>query len=232
MAGLGYEDLRERKFLLEDEDKTESTTSVELRSDAINGNPLPSTSTTQFGGDTTSVDDALTIGAENGLVTDSETEIFGDTDRKSLISGTLDDRNGGASSKPAVPDIDKDGVVREYEVALKYLGFGLFHCFLLLVNGIALSSDAVEVLSISFVLPVLYKPEEFGISDAQSAGLSSIIFLGMLFGSYFWGSLADIAGRRTTLLFSLALSGLFGLASAFAPTFWVFILLRFCSGFG
>ena len=234
MSGLGFDDLRERKVLLDDEDKN-GTDSIEFRSDRRNSSPRTSTSTTQFGGVSdgargVTVDDALR--AENGNATDSEVELFGDTDRKRLISSTPDDRNGGVSANPPVPDIDKDGVVREYEVALKYLGFGLFHCFLLLVNGIALSSDAVEVLSISFVLPILYKPEEFGISDAESAVLSSIIFLGMLFGSYFWGSLADIAGRRTTLLFSLALSGLFGLASAFAPTFWVFILLRFCSGFG
>ena len=237
MSGLGFDDLRERKFLLEDEDNNEAG-SIEFRSDRRNGSPQTSTSTTQFGGVANNdaggvsvVDDAF--GAENGHATDSEVELFGDTDRKSLISSsTSADKNGGVSSTTPTPDIEKDGVVREYEVALKYLGFGLFHCCLLIVNGIALSSDAVEVLSISFVLPILYKPEEFGISDAESAVLSSIIFLGMLFGSYFWGSLADIAGRRTTLLFSLALSGIFGLASAFAPTFWVFILLRFCSGFG
>ena len=233
MSGLGFDDLRERKFLLGEEDKN-GTDNIEFSSDKQNGSPRNSISATQFGGVAepggVSVDDALV--ADNGHATDSEVEIFGDTDRRSLISSTSDDKNGGASGKPPFPEIDKDGVVREYEVALKHLGFGLFHCFLLFVNGIALSSDAVEVLSISFVLPVLYKPEEFGISDGESAVLSSIIFLGMLFGSYFWGSLADIAGRRTTLLFSLALSGLFGLASAFAPTFWVFILLRFCSGFG
>ena len=231
MSGLGFDDLRERKFLLEDESKNGGADTIEFSGDRRNGSPRTSVaiSTTQFGdgGGVSVVDDAL--GAENGHATDSEVELFGDTDRKSLISSTSTDNN---STNTPVPDIDKDGVVREYEVALKYLGFGLFHCCLLLVNGIALSSDAVEVLSISFVLPVLYKQEEFGISDAESAVLSSIIFLGMLFGSYFWGSLADIAGRRTTLLFSLALSGVFGLASSFAPTFWVFIVLRFCSGFG
>lgn len=234
MSGLGFDDLRERKFLLEDEGKNGGADTIEFSSDRRNGSPRtsPTTSTTQFGGVSDGGGVSLVDDVENGHATDSEVELFGDTDRKSLISSTSADKNGGISTNTPVPDIDKDGVVREYEVALKYLGFGLFHCCLLLVNGIALSSDAVEVLSISFVLPVLYKPEEFGISDAESAVLSSIIFLGMLFGSYFWGSMADIAGRRSTLLFSLALSGLFGLASSFAPTFLVFILLRFCSGFG
>ena len=218
MSALGYEDLRERKSLLDDpEDKNGDT--FEFKTDKENGSPGLTTSTTQFGGE-----------VEDDNLTESEVEIFGETDRKSLIDSSVVESDKKTVSKP--PDIDKDGVVREYEVALKYLGFGLFHVFLILVNGIALSSDAVEVLSISFVLPVLKGSQEFNISDTGEAVLSSIIFLGMLFGSYFWGSLADIAGRRTTLMFSLALSGLFGLVSAFAPVFWVFVLLRFCSGFG
>ena len=102
----------------------------------------------------------------------------------------------------------------------------------MIVNGIAFCSDAVEILSLSFVLPVLDKPDEFGISDAEGAVLSSVIFIGMLFGSYIWGSVADIAGRRTTLLLSLTCSGVFGLVSAFVPSFWLFTLMRFFSGFG
>lgn len=215
---FGYDDLRERKSLLDD-DKKEDT--IEFKAGNENGSPKVNASTTQFGG-------AHEDDVGDGQLTESEVEIYGETDRKSLIDGSVETQNGSAK----LPDIDKDGVVREYEVALKYLGFGLFHVFLILVNGIALSSDAVEVLSISFVLPVLNRPEELGISDTEGAVLSSVIFLGMLFGSYFWGSLADIAGRRTTLLFSLALSGIFGFVSAFAPTFWLFALLRFCSGFG
>ena len=128
--------------------------------------------------------------------------------------------------------IDSDGVVREYEVALKHLGFGFFHIFLLLINGTALLSDAIEVLSISFVLPVLNRPEEYGVGDKEEALLSAIIFVGMLFGSYIWGSMADIVGRRTTLVASLTISAVFGFISAFSPWFWLFVLLRLFSGFG
>ena len=215
---FGYEDLRERKFLVDGENKDGDT--IEFKTDKENGSPSLTACTTKFNGQA----------GDDENMTESEVEIFGEPDRKSLIDSAVVESDKKGVSCP--PDIDKDGVVREYEVALKHLGFGLFHVFLILVNGIALSSDAVEVLSISFVLPVLKDSQEFSVSDTEEAVLSSVIFLGMLFGSYIWGSLADIAGRRTTLMFSLALSGLFGLISAFAPTFWVFVLLRFCSGFG
>ena len=130
------------------------------------------------------------------------------------------------------PEIDEDGIVTEYEVALKHLGFGPFHVFLMIVNGIAFCADAVEILSLAFVLPLLNKPDEFGMSDTEGAVLSSVIFIGMLFGSYIWGSVADVAGRRITMLLSLTCSGVFGLASAFVPSYWLFTLMRFFSGFG
>lgn len=130
-----------------------------------------------------------------------------------------------------IDEIDDKGIVKEYEVALKYVGFGLFHILLLLINGMALSSDAVEVLSISFILPIL-KQDEWFITDWQNGLLSSIIFMGMLFGSYIWGSLADISGRRFTLLISFTINGVMGFLSAFSPNFVVFLFFRFFSGIG
>ena len=129
-------------------------------------------------------------------------------------------------------EIDENGLTQDYEVALKYTGFGFFHILLLVVNGIALSSDAIEVLSIAYILPIIREKDEFDTADWQTALLSSIIFLGMLFGSYFWGSLSDLSGRRCTLLISLTVNGVFGLCSAFAPNYSVFLVFRFLSGFG
>lgn len=148
--------------------------------------------------------------------------------------GELTDQEAGdqRSLIQSEESIDSDGVVREYEVALKHLGFGFFHVILLFINGTALLSDAIEVLSISFVLPVLNRSDEYGANDVEEALLSSVIFMGMLFGSYIWGSMADIVGRRTTLMASLTISAVFGFVSAFSPWFWLFVLCRFFSGFG
>ena len=50
MSALGYEDLRERKSLLDDpEDKDGDT--FEFKTDQENGSPRLTTSTTQFGGE-------------------------------------------------------------------------------------------------------------------------------------------------------------------------------------
>lgn len=202
MSALGFEHLRSRK--------REDSGGVEV-TDSSNGVQL-----TEFAKLTTEADDGIPVDdlQSEGDLTDQEAG-----DQKSLIPSEED-------------GIDSDGVVREYEVALKYLGFGFFHVILLLINGTALLSDAIEVLSISFVLPVLNKKEEYGVGDLGEALLSSVIFIGMLFGSYIWGSMADIVGRRTTLIASLTVSAVFGFISAFSPWFWLFVLLRFFSGFG
>lgn len=142
------------------------------------------------------------------------------------------DTRGDEQTLIEEPEIDEEGVARDYEVVLKHLGLGWFHVLLMIINGLAISSDAIEVLSIGFVLPVLRHPDEFAMEDWMASLLSSVIFVGMLFGSYIWGSVADVVGRRPTLVCSLTVSGLFGLASAFAPNYGVFIALRFASGFG
>ena len=84
----------------------------------------------------------------------------------------------------------------------------------------------------SFVLPRLQESDEFAATDAENAFLSSVIFVGMLIGSYSWGGFADILGRRTVLIASLVMNGTFGAASAFSPNIFVFIACRFMSGIG
>lgn len=165
------------------------------------------------------------VGEEGGR--EIEAESTDDAEADTVFPSGIEDRKSLISE-----EVDKDGVVREYEVALKYVGFGLFHILLIAVNGIALSSDAVEVLSISFILPIIRCKDELGVTDWQNALLSSIIFLGMLFGGYLWGGLSDLSGRRCTLLLSLTLNGVFGLSSAFAPNYATFLVFRFISGIG
>ena len=204
MSSLGFENLRTRKSH-EEEDGAEVAFSGATKNIEL----------TEF----SRLDEDQTTKKEVAEESDVDLTDQEAGDQKSLIQSSED-------------GIDSDGVVREYEVALERLGFGLFHILLLMINGTALLSDAIEILSISFVLPVLNRPEEYGVGDSQEAVLSSIIFVGMLFGSYIWGGSADIIGRRTTIVASLTVSAVFGILSAFSPWFWLFVLFRFFSGFG
>ena len=68
--------------------------------------------------------------------------------------GVMDSESEGERGRPEdsrslikseKPEIDEAGEARDYEVALKHAGFGLFHVILICINGVALASDAVEV---------------------------------------------------------------------------------------
>eukprot|EP00731_Ephydatia_muelleri_P012149 Em0006g1043a len=158
----------------------------------------------------------------------------GDETEEPAAAGNETDATADAEDREKLiaVEIDENGVATDYEVALKHIGLGLFHVLIMVVNGLALSSDAIEVLSISFVLTSAKSPSELNMADWQSALLSSIIFAGMLIGSYLWGTMSDISGRRMTLMTSLTVNGVFGLVSAFAPNYWLFIFFRFASGVG
>jgi len=91
-------------------------------------------------------------------------------------------------------------------------------------------SDGVEILCLSFVIPHIRCQMNF--SAVQLSILSSIVFIGLLVGGFFWGSLGDRWGRRSCLVISLAMNGIFGLFSSFARNYLQLIFCRFMAGIG
>lgn len=126
----------------------------------------------------------------------------------------------------------EDGVYEDYEEVLQVVGFGLSQLLLLFGIGLVLASDSIEVLGIGYIIQYLRLPSEFGIASWQAGLLSANIFLGMLIGGYIWGGLADITGRRMTLIVSLFVNSVFAFVSAFSPNFYFLLVLRFISGVG
>ena len=87
---------------------------------------------------------------------DEEPQVFilnGSADMEDAESESEGERAGGRRRRPEdseslirdEPEIDEAGQARDYEVALKHAGFGLFHVLLMCVNGVALLSDVMEV---------------------------------------------------------------------------------------
>jgi VNT family MFS transporter (synaptic vesicle glycoprotein 2) len=119
---------------------------------------------------------------------------------------------------------------KKLDNALESAGCGLFQVILTLVCGLALGSDTTEISCVSYIVPVA--EGELHLDGVDKAVLNSTVFVGMIFGSMFWGSLADSIGRRKSLVISLLLNGISGFVSAFMPNLEGFAFFRFLSGIG
>lgn len=71
---------------------------------------------------------------------------------------------------------------------------------------------------------------EFKLDTPQIGSLISAIFLGMIPGALIWGKLVDRLGRKTCLVWSLALYGVLPILSALAPDYQTLWVLRFICG--
>lgn len=60
----------------------------------------------------------------------------------------------------------------------------------------------------------------------------SIVYLGMMFGAFFWGGLSDKVGRKQCLLISMSVNGFFAFLSSFVQGYSMFLFCRMVSGFG
>ena len=117
-----------------------------------------------------------------------------------------------------------------FEEAIDRVGLGRFQFKLMAICGAGWAADAMEVLLISFALPAIR--QEWGLSTAQAGLLGTAIFLGMLAGAWFWGTLSDRIGRKLGFILTVLIDSGFGLLSAFSPNFATLVLLRALTGFG
>ncbi|XP_026678520.1 synaptic vesicle glycoprotein 2C-like [Diaphorina citri] len=116
-----------------------------------------------------------------------------------------------------------------FENALAAAGYGKFHYILVIFGGLLYAYAAISITVLSFVLPSAQC--DFGMTSSDKGWLNAAPMLGMVFGSYFWGCLADTQGRKITLIGALLVDGLCGIASSVAQYYGVFLALRFINGF-
>ena len=111
----------------------------------------------------------------------------------------------------------------------------------LLALCIANSSDATEILMLSYLLADAKFKEDMFSADSSSSSmegaeyLASSIFVGMLIGGTVLGFLSDRIGRRPALLLGLLTNSVAGMCSSisvFAPSFVQLTIWRFIAGVG
>lgn len=117
-----------------------------------------------------------------------------------------------------------------FDQAIDRVGFGRFQRRLMVVCGLGWAADAMEVLLISFAIPSI--AQEWNLTNAQKGYLGTAIFVGMLLGAWTWGRISDLFGRKIGFISTVGIDSLFGLLSAFSPSFIWLLVLRALTGFG
>jgi putative MFS transporter len=101
------------------------------------------------------------------------------------------------------------------------------HWTLFVVLTVGLVVDVMKPASLGFVVPGLAK--EYGMSTAQAAVLPLVAITGTVTGSLVWGWLADLFGRRATILLS-ALMYVGTAICGFMPSFGWNLVMCFLMG--
>lgn len=126
-------------------------------------------------------------------------------------------------------DVEKGGSDKaDFERAIDLTGYGKFHYLLLAVCGFVSTSEEMDVISMSFILPSAQC--DLNLNTHTKGWLNSIIFIGMMAGAYVWGSVADTMGRKKVLIAISFMNGLCIVASSFSQSYELFMLFRFLNG--
>ncbi len=91
-------------------------------------------------------------------------------------------------------------------------------------------THSLTAQGISLILPSL--SAEFGIAEKRVRYTTSALFLGLCFGSFFWGVGSDVMGRRLAFNCTLLITSIFGTLAAYGNSWGVVCLLVACLGFG
>lgn len=116
----------------------------------------------------------------------------------------------------------------DFEGAIEQTGYGKFHFALLLICGFVSTSEEMDVISMSFILPSAQC--DLKLNTHTKGWLNSIIFIGMMAGAYAWGSVADSLGRKKVLIAISFMNGICIVASSFSQTYELFMVFRFLNG--
>jgi MFS transporter, AAHS family, 4-hydroxybenzoate transporter len=109
-------------------------------------------------------------------------------------------------------------------------GISAFHIKLIIWSVLIALFDGYDIAAIALAAPELVKA--WGVNRAQLGPVLSASLVGILFGSMLFGWIGDRYGRKTALIGSLLLFGVFTWGGAHATNLTQMFWLRFIAGLG
>ncbi|KAL2758185.1 hypothetical protein ACRALDRAFT_1061403 [Sodiomyces alcalophilus JCM 7366] len=114
--------------------------------------------------------------------------------------------------------------------AIQDIGMGKFNWQLFALCGFGWFADNLWLQGVSLTLPSL--SAEFDISEKTVRYTASALFGGLCLGSFVWGIGSDMLGRRLAFNCTLLITSVFGIMSAWSPSWAAVCILNAALGFG
>ncbi|OIJ88445.1 MFS transporter [Streptomyces colonosanans] len=99
-----------------------------------------------------------------------------------------------------------------------------------IIGGLGYLFDAYDIALNGFLMPLLGGHFDLTLSERGLVATSNLV--GMAVGAVAWGAVADRIGRKKAFSITLLIFALFSVVSALAPSYSVFLALRFVAGIG
>ncbi|XP_014215666.1 synaptic vesicle glycoprotein 2C-like [Copidosoma floridanum] len=114
--------------------------------------------------------------------------------------------------------------------ALERTGFGKFNIGITMIASLIYLNTAFCITSVGFVISTAAC--DFQMTTIDKGRINAAPMLGMVTGTWIWGYVADIKGRKVALLASLFLQFAVDFLASIIPSYWIFVILKFLSGIG
>eukprot|EP01083_Nonionella_stella_P042745 115410_1 len=152
------------------------------------------------------------------------------SDEKEALAPTPNYLNAVVGGAGEVDPSNSKHALSEYTVdeAISWIGTGSFQMKLILITGILWSTDAMEMMIITVLQPVII--EIWDLNELQRGSIAFCVYGGMLCGTYTLGTLSDRFGRRVIIIVSIIGYSVASLLSAFSINYAMLLITRFIVG--
>ena len=120
--------------------------------------------------------------------------------------------------------------MRDLDQHQQFLRVGCLHIKLLILCGLAYGAVVSELFLFLFCQQSL--AHHWSLSSTQLALSPFFGNLASMMGGLMWGTLSDCVGRKLPFMASALVCALGSVSSAFAPHYWVWLVLRATASFG
>ena len=114
-------------------------------------------------------------------------------------------------------DVSTSNITCSVDEAIERLGMGRFQLVILTAAGLCFAADAMQVLQLTFLSEVLRL--EWNLNDDETALITSMLFIGAIFGTLTLGPLADKKGRKPVFILAASIISVFGVAVALVSNY-------------